>query len=102
VGARTYEAAILKTLGATRGAMLASFTARSAFLGLSAGLIALVAGAAGGWAVCQFILDTDFTLIWPNALAIVGGGVIATILANIAFVARPLSAKPARVLRAAD
>ncbi|MGV6838796.1 MAG: ABC transporter permease [Planktomarina sp.] len=102
VGARTYEAAILKTVGATRSAMLMSFITRSAILGLSAGLIALAAGAAGGWAVCTFILETDYTLIWSNALVVVGGGIVATLLANIVFIAGPLGAKPARVLRAAD
>ncbi|MEO0677219.1 MAG: FtsX-like permease family protein, partial [Pseudomonadota bacterium] len=60
--ARTYEAAILKTLGASRGAILRSFAWRSMILGLGAGLVALVAGALGGWAVSRFIFETDYVL----------------------------------------
>ncbi|MEM8653974.1 MAG: FtsX-like permease family protein [Pseudomonadota bacterium] len=97
--ARTYEAAVLKTLGATRQRILVSFATRAALLGLGAGAVALAAGIAGGWAVSRFIMDTDFTVIWPSALAIVVGGVLATLLAGLAFAWGPLAARPAQVLR---
>ncbi|MEL7125523.1 MAG: FtsX-like permease family protein [Pseudomonadota bacterium] len=100
--ARTYEAAVLKTLGATRQSILLSFATRSALLGLGAGAVALAAGIAGGWAVSRFIMDTDFTIIWPSAIAIVAGGVIATLLAGLAFAWGPLAARPAHVLRARE
>ncbi|MEL7261221.1 MAG: FtsX-like permease family protein, partial [Pseudomonadota bacterium] len=100
--ARTYEAAVLKTLGATRQRILLSFATRSALLGLGAGAVALAAGIAGGWAVSRFIMDTDFTIIWPSAIAIVAGGVIATLLAGLAFAWGPLAARPAHVLRARE
>jgi putative ABC transport system permease protein len=100
--ARTYEAAILKTLGATRGRILWSFALRAALLGLAAGSVALAAGLLGGWAVQRFIMDSDFTVIWPNALAIVAGGIAATLAAGLAFALRPLAARPARILRARD
>ena len=101
-GARTYEAAVLKTLGATRRRILASFALRSALLGACAGLVALAAGIAGGWAVSRYVLDTDFVVIWPNALAIVSGGILATLAAGLAFAWAPLAARPARVLRASE
>ena len=100
--ARTYEAAVLKTLGATRRRILLSFTTRAALLGLAAGVVALVAGIAGGWAVSRFVMETDFTIIWSNALAIVTGGVVATLLAGIGFAWAPLAARPAQVLRARE
>ena len=100
--ARTYEAAVLKTLGATRRRILVSFATRSALLGLGAGAVALTAGIAGGWAVSRFIMDTDFTIIWPSAIAIVAGGVLATLLAGLAFAWGPLAARPAHVLRARE
>ena len=99
---RTYEAAILKTLGATRRRILMSFALRSALLGTAAGLVALTAGIIGGWAVSFYVLETDYEVIWGNALAIVAGGVIATLLAGLAFAAAPLATKPARTLRSAD
>ncbi|MBB93545.1 MAG: drug:proton antiporter [Rhodobacteraceae bacterium] len=102
VGARTYEAAVLKTLGASRPRILASFALRAAILGAAAGIVALAAGITGGWAVSRFILDTDFTVIWSSALVIVTGGVAATLLAGLAYAWAPLAARPARILRAQD
>ncbi|WP_415922053.1 ABC transporter permease [Tateyamaria sp. SN6-1] len=100
--ARTYEAAVLKTLGATRQRILLSFATRSALLGLGAGAVALAAGITGGWAVSRFIMDTDFTVIWPSAIAIVAGGTLATLLAGLAFAWGPLAARPSHVLRARE
>ena len=99
---RTYEAAVLKTLGASRRSILASFALRSALLGLAAGVVALGAGILGGWAVATFIMDTSYSVIWGNALLIIGGGIMASLLAGLFFALRPLAAKPARVLRARE
>ncbi|QQA43741.1 ABC transporter permease [Pelagovum pacificum] len=99
---RTYESAVLKTLGASRSRILASFALRSALLGLAAGLVALAAGIAGGWAVCHFIMETSFSVVWPSAIAVIVGGVLATLLAGLLFALRPLAARPARVLRARE
>ena len=99
---RTYEAAVLKTLGASRARILLSFALRAALLGLAAGLVALVAGILGGWAVTTFIMEGDYAVIWSNALLIIGGGAAASLIAGLAFAIRPLAAKPARVLRARD
>ena len=100
--ARTYEAAVLKTLGASRGRILRSFALRAALLGAAAGVVAIAAGIAGGWAVSHFIMQTDYSVIWPSAIAIVLGGIIATLLSGLAFAWRPLAARPAQVLRARE
>ncbi|WP_238364257.1 ABC transporter permease [Mesobacterium pallidum] len=100
--ARVYEAAVLKTLGAARSRILRSFALRSALLGAAAGLVALVAGIAGAWAIMTFVMEGSFAVIWPNALAVVTGGVVATLAAGLAFAWRPLAARPARVLRARE
>ncbi|MFT7594658.1 MAG: putative ABC transport system permease protein [Paracoccaceae bacterium] len=100
--ARTYEAAVLKTLGAARRRILLSFALRAAFLGIAAGSVALLAGIAGGWAVSTYVLETDFSVIWPSAIAIVAGGVVATLLAGLGFAWAPLAARPAQVLRARE
>ncbi len=102
IRARTYEAAVLKTLGASRATILLSFALRSALLGLAAGLVALAAGIAGGWAVSTFIMESDFTPIWSSAGIIILGGMGATLLAGLAFAWQPLAAKPAQVLRARE
>ncbi|MGG7645947.1 ABC transporter permease [Rhodovulum sp. YNF3179] len=100
--ARTYEAAVLKTLGASRARILTSFALRSALTGLAAGGVAIAAGIAAGWAVSRFVMETDFAVTWPSALGIVTGGVVLTLLAGLAFAWRPLAARPARVLRARE
>jgi len=100
--ARRYEAAILKTLGATRRSILTSFALRAAIMGASAGIVAIGAGALGGWAVTYFVMETDFSVIWPNAFAVVVGGVLANVLANLAFAMRALNAPAAQILRARE
>ena len=100
--ARTYEAAVLKTLGASRRQIAASFILRAALLGLFAGGVALFAGILGGWAVSRFVMETDFTVIWPSALLIVAGGISATVLAGLGFALKSLNARPAQVLRARE
>ena len=93
---------MLKTLGATRGLIITSFALRAALLGLAAGVVALTAGILGGWAVQTFIMEGDYQIIWGNALWIVGGGVLVSLLAGLAFAIRPLQAAPAQVLRSRD
>jgi putative ABC transport system permease protein len=102
VRARTYEAAILKTVGASRRTILTSFALRSALLGVAAGSVAIVAGGLAGWAVMTFVMDTDFIFEPVSALLIVIGGVIATLVAGLAFAWGPLAARPAQVLRARE
>ena len=100
--ARTYEAAMLKTMGASRRMIAASFILRAALLGLAAGAIALFVGALGGWAVSTFVMETEYQVIWPSALLIIAGGITATVLAGLGFARRALQARPARVLRARE
>ncbi|WP_170332257.1 ABC transporter permease [Ruegeria arenilitoris] len=100
--ARRYEAAVLKTLGADRRRILISFALRAILLGAAAGFVALFTGILGGWAVATYIFDTDFAVIWPSALGIVIAGVAVTLGAGLIFALRPLSVRPARILRASD
>lgn len=100
--ARIYEAAILKVLGASRGRILASFALRAALTGAAAGIVAIGAGAAGAWAVMYFVMDSAYEFEPVSALAVVLGGILATLLAGLIFVLRPLSRRPAGVLRAQD
>jgi putative ABC transport system permease protein len=99
---RVFEAAVLKTLGAHRARILASFALRSALIGLAAGIVAIAAGAAGGWWVTRFVMDASFRFAPLSALAIVAGGALASLIAGLAFALRPLAARPAQVLRARE
>ncbi|SDY84729.1 putative ABC transport system permease protein [Jannaschia faecimaris] len=99
---RTFEASVLKTLGATRATILLSFALRSALLGAAAGIVAIGAGALAGWGILTFVMDAPYAFEWRSAMAIVVGGAFATLLAGLAFAWRPLAARPAGVLRAQD
>jgi len=100
--ARRREAAILKTLGATRAHILSGLALRAAILGAAAGAVALAAGIGAGWAVSHFVMETEFAIAWVPALAIVAGGALISLLAGLAFSLGPMRAPPARVLRTAD
>jgi putative ABC transport system permease protein len=99
---RVYEAAVLKTLGATRGRILGSFALRAGLMGAAAGVVAIVAGAAAGWGVMTFVMEGDYRFEPLSAFAIVLGGIAATLIAGLAFAWRPLAARPAQVLRAQE
>ena len=97
--ARSREAAILKSLGATRAQILRSFLLRAGLLGAAAAIVALAAGLTGAWAVNHFVFDSDFAVIWPSAFTIIACGILANLIANIGFSLRALQAKPAQMLR---
>ena len=97
-----FEAAVLKTLGAVRGRILASFALRSAILGAAAGLVAIAAGAIAGWGVMTFVMNADYQFEPFSALAIVMGGALASLIAGLLFALRPLGLRPAGVLRARE
>ncbi len=100
--ARTYEAAILKTLGATRAQVLRSFAWRAALLGAAAGTVALAVGLTGGWAVMTFVMESDFYVIWPSAALILSAGILANLIAGLIFALPSLATRPAQILRARD
>ena len=101
-GARNWEAALLKTLGATRGTILRSFALRAALMGAAAGLVAIGFGALAGYAVLEWVMEAQFRFAPLPALAIVAGGVLVTLAAGLVFALRPLAARPAGVLRARE
>ncbi|MFT4152093.1 MAG: FtsX-like permease family protein, partial [Paracoccaceae bacterium] len=98
--ARLYEAAVMKVLGATRGRILWSFALRAALMGAAAGAVAVLAGAAGAWAVMRLVMEAPYRFEPGSALAIIGGGILAVLLAGAAFALRSLRKSPASVLRA--
>ncbi|MDD7970058.1 ABC transporter permease [Roseinatronobacter alkalisoli] len=100
--ARVFEAAVMKTLGATRAGILTSFALRSALMGAAAGSVALGAGALASWAVMRFVMEASYQFEWLPAIAVIVGGVLATLLAGLVFALRPLAVRPAGILRAQD
>ena len=96
---RLYDAMVLKTLGARRGAILRIFLMEYALLGAIAALFGLIAGCAIGAAIVSFAmkLDVSFDLVSLALIAIVA--VVTTVLLGLASNGRILAEKPARRLR---
>lgn len=101
-GARVFEAAVLRTLGASRATVLASFALRSALMGAAAGLVAVAVAALASWAILTQVMEAPYRFAPGSALAVIAGGVLATTVTGLLFALRPLSARPARVLRAQE
>ena len=100
--ARVFEAAVLKTVGASRRTILASFALRSVLLGGAAGIVAIGGGALAGWGIITYVMQADYSFEPFSATAIILGGALVTLLAGVGFAWRPLSMRPARVLRSQE
>ncbi|GBD50582.1 ABC transporter permease [Methylopila sp. Yamaguchi] len=96
---RVYEAVVLKTLGATRGRLLAAFAAEYALLGLVTAVFGLVVGSLAAWAVATEIMRIDF---WFDPVGAGGAALVAlvlTIVLGLVGTWRILGETPARHLR---
>ncbi|HUF93725.1 MAG TPA: FtsX-like permease family protein [Candidatus Limnocylindria bacterium] len=96
---RLYESVVLRTLGATRGAVARAFAVEYACLGVTAGVGGTLLAVALAWVVVHFMLDAPWTFE-PAAMM---AGVMLTIVMAVAigFLAtfRLLGQKPLAVLR---
>ncbi|MCA3419203.1 MAG: FtsX-like permease family protein [Roseomonas sp.] len=96
---RIRDAVVLKTIGATRGQIRASFLVEFGLLGLTAGLLAAAAGTAAAWGVVRFVMRADWVFL-PGTLAMT---VLACMAITLGFgyvgTAFALRAKAAPLLR---
>lgn len=100
--ARSYDAVLLKLLGATRGQVLAGLVMEYALIGVLTAGIALAFGLLGGWFAVTHVLDLEWVLPLGPAVATVLLGAIATLVMGLAGTWRVLSVRPNQVLRAAQ
>ena len=98
--ARSYDAAILKTLGATRKDLIISYIIRFSLVGATAGFVAIFFAVGGAWCITSLVLELPFKIIWDTALMIIIGGLIANLVAGLYFATQALKVKPANFLRA--
>jgi putative ABC transport system permease protein len=96
---RLYDSVILKTLGATRPAILRIFILEYALLGLATALFALAAGAIAAWFIVTHIMQ--FTAVFDPlvAFAVIILALAATIGLGLSGAWRLLGQKAAPVLR---
>ncbi len=96
---RAREVALLKTLGMTRGGVVACFAVEYALIGLVAGLVGAVGASALAWAVLTYGMEVPWGLVPVRLAAGVAGAVVLTVLAGLAASRGALARRPVEVLR---
>jgi putative ABC transport system permease protein len=96
---RAREVALLKTLGVTRGGVMALFAVEFALVGLVAGLIGAGAAFVLAWTVLDRLIELDAALPWWSIpLAALGTALLATLCGLLAC-GRALATRPIESLR---
>jgi putative ABC transport system permease protein len=97
---RVYEAAILRTLGASSRTLTMMLASEYTTLGLLAGTIGALGALALSWAVCRFVFEIDWT---PAPGLLIAGAAITTVMVAVIGVVSSrdvLRKKPLATLRA--
>ena len=97
--ARLYDAVVLKTLGATRGRLLAAFLLEYGLIGLATAIFGVLAGAAAAYGIVVKVMSLEFVWLWPQALLAAAGALALTIGLGLLGTWRILGKKPAPYLR---
>ncbi|MGL4541459.1 MAG: ABC transporter permease, partial [Polymorphobacter sp.] len=97
--ARTYDAVLLKVLGATRGQIIRATLIEYGALALIVAVLALALGSFAGWFVVVNVLKLSWAPSWPPVIATVLIGGLVTVLLGLAGSWRALAARPSEVLR---
>ncbi len=97
--ARLYDAVVLKTLGATRGRLLAAYALEYGALGLATAVFGLLAGTLAGWVIVTRVMKLEFTLDLTGALVAAALAVVFAVVLGLAGTWRILGQKPAPYLR---
>jgi putative ABC transport system permease protein len=97
--ARSYDAVMLKVLGATRRQVLVTQVIEYAILVVAVAAVALVLGLAGGWFVVTKVFEFDWIPDWAVVVATVVASAAATMAIGIAATLPILRVRPAIALR---
>jgi putative ABC transport system permease protein len=99
LSARTYDAVVLKTFGATRRQLIFIFALEFAIAGLATSGFATVMGSLAALAISRFILEIpfDFSILTAALSAVLSMGL--TVTAGLLTAWTALGARPAAYLR---
>ena len=97
--ARSYDAVLLKVLGATRRQVLAAQAIEYALLVGAVGVVATILGVGGGWFVVTQIFAFDWLPDWGVVAATLALGAGVTMAIGVAGSLPVLRARPAAALR---
>jgi putative ABC transport system permease protein len=96
---RLYDAMILKTLGATRRAIMAAFALEYLLIGAATAVFGLAAGAAAAYAIVTWVMKLAFYPDVAGAVIVAVAALALTVGLGLAGTWRLVRGKPARVLR---
>ena len=96
---RSYDAVLLKLLGATRRQILAVQTLEYAALAFILSIVALVVGGAAGWYAVTRIFELEWAPDWGIVLGTITLGGVGTLLLGLLGTLPVLAARPAAALR---
>jgi putative ABC transport system permease protein len=97
--ARTYDSVVLKTLGATRGQLLAAQGIEYALLAATLAALALGLGTLAAWYVITGVFDFRWAPDWWVVLATLAGGALLTLGIGLVGSLPLLSVRTAQALR---
>ncbi|RWX75120.1 ABC transporter permease [Neorhizobium lilium] len=97
--ARTHDAVVLKTLGATRGMLIRAFTYEYLILGAATAIFALFAGGISAWFVVSRIMKLQSAFLPDVALVTLAISLVLTVGIGLAGTWRILGQKAGPVLR---
>jgi putative ABC transport system permease protein len=98
---RRYEAAVLKTCGATTAQLITVFALEFLTVGIVTAIFAVIVGSFAAWALATFILEIGFRFSLAVASATALLSMLATLLAGLTATWSALLARPAILLREA-
>jgi putative ABC transport system permease protein len=96
---RIYDAVVLKTLGATRGKLLAAYALEYLLLGGATAVFGVLAGSAAAWMVTAKVMGLDFVWLPMPAAGAAFGALVVTVALGLIGTFTALGHKPATVLR---
>lgn len=97
--ARSYDSVILKTLGATRGQILAAQALEYGLVAAILAAVALALGLGAAWWVITGIFDFTWAPDWPTVLATLAAGAALTLGIGLLGSLPLISIRPATALR---
>lgn len=99
LAARSHDAVVLKTCGATRRELVAAFALEYAIIGLVAAGFAVLAGSAAAWLLLTQIFEVSFVFAPAAAATTAAVALTVSTVAGLIATWRALSLPPAAILR---
>ncbi len=96
---RVYDAVILKTLGASRGRLLAAYALEYFLIGLATAMFGAIAGSLAAWLIITELMSLTFVWLPGAAMVAALAALALTIVFGLIGTAAALGQKPASVLR---